>query len=115
MSPQPGIDEHPPYRSGFCLPQFPKILSGGLEGFIELAETEPHHLRTQLASFVERRTRNHGDPDLSDEMLCELDIVCETEIRNVGHDVVRAFRSVALKSRLAENRDDEVALPLIFL
>src|SRR5215469_5728149 len=87
---------------------------GGGEGGFFFAEGKAEVLRAVGGIVVEARTGHGGDADFFDEIAREFDIVRETEIRNVGHDVIRTARLEALEPCADQNSEQTVtALQII--
>src|SRR5438309_9770057 len=99
------------FRSG---PAQPAQTSGRLiQGFIALAEGEPHLLRPIARIIVEARSRHRGHAYFFHQVLRERYVVAKSETADVSHHVIRAPWAVTAEPSLRQRGNKPVTPPPI--
>ena len=83
--------------------QFLQSSSGLLQRFIFLAEAEAELLLSVFGIAVETAARDGGNANFFNQVLGKFNIVGETEIANVGHNVVGPPGLVTTKAGLRQH------------
>src|SRR2546425_9988877 len=95
-------------------PAQPAQTSGRLiQGFIALAEGEPHLLRPIARIIVEARSRHRGHAYFFHEVLRERYVVAKSETADVSHHVIRAPWAVTAEPSLRQRGNKPVTPPPI--
>src|SRR5438093_9680038 len=83
--------------------EFLESSPGLLQRFLFLAEAESKLLLAIFGIAVEAASRDRSDANFLNQVLSEINIIRETEIADVGHNVIGSQRFIAMKSRLRQN------------
>lgn len=79
------IDE---IRFSVKLFQFLESICGFLEGFIFLTETKSYLLFPEVFMLIKGRARNYGNSNFSNQKFREFEIIIETKVGYIRHNVV---------------------------
>src|ERR1019366_4303765 len=100
-------------RQGLGGTQLRQFFSAGGQRRLLFAKREAHLTPTHRWIVIETGSRDHGDPDFFHQVARERKIVGITEIRYIGHDVVRAGRLKTFEACIGEYPEHAIALHAI--